>query len=85
MVKKRVIAENPLAYTVRDGYPVTELHTLLIPRRHVADYFDLIRPEERVLNADLETIYNFEGNRSLPQGGFRLRQQSTDALFPAPF
>lgn len=74
MVKKRVIAENPLAYTVRDGNPVTELHTLLIPRRHVADYFDLIRPEERVLNADLETIYNFEGNRSLPQGEFRLRQ-----------
>jgi len=85
MVKKRVIAENPLAYTVRDGYPVTELHTLLIPRRHVADYFDLIRPEERVLNADLETICNFEGNRSLSQGGFRLRQQSIDALFPAPF
>ena len=33
MPKKRVVAEQPLAYAVHDGYPVTELHTLVIPRR----------------------------------------------------
>ena len=43
MAKKRVVAEQPLAYAVRDGYPVSELHTLIIPRRHVADYFDRVK------------------------------------------
>jgi len=27
--------------TIRDGYPVSPGHTLLIPNRHVADWFDL--------------------------------------------
>lgn len=37
----RVIAQNDLAYAIRDGFPVTPLHTLVIPKRHVADYFGL--------------------------------------------
>jgi diadenosine tetraphosphate (Ap4A) HIT family hydrolase/5-methylcytosine-specific restriction endonuclease McrA len=56
MEKKRVIAENPLAYAVRDGYPVTELHMLVLPRRHVADYFDLGRPEENACRFLLEEM-----------------------------
>ena len=41
----RVLVENELAYAIRDGYPVTDLHTLVIPKRHVRDYFGLTRPE----------------------------------------
>lgn len=41
----RVIAENELALVVGDKFPVTPLHRLIIPRRHVADYFDLHRSE----------------------------------------
>ncbi len=41
----RLIAENELAYAMRDGFPVTELHTLVIPKRHVASYFDLTSAE----------------------------------------
>ena len=42
---ERVIAENELCYAIRDGFPVTEHHTLIIPKRHVADYFGLYQPE----------------------------------------
>lgn len=42
---ERIIAENELAYAIRDAFPVTELHTLIIPKRHVANYFDLYQPE----------------------------------------
>lgn len=42
---KRIIVENELAYAVHDGYPVTQLHSLIIPKRHVVDYFGLSRPE----------------------------------------
>jgi diadenosine tetraphosphate (Ap4A) HIT family hydrolase/5-methylcytosine-specific restriction endonuclease McrA len=37
--------ENRLAYVRRDGFPVTKLHTLVIPKRHVSSYFDLSQPE----------------------------------------
>ena len=42
---ERVIAENELCYAIRDGFPVTEHHTLIVPKRHVADYFGLYQPE----------------------------------------
>ena len=41
----RIIAKNELCFAIRDGFPVTDLHTLIIPKRHVADYFDLYQPE----------------------------------------
>jgi len=41
----RIIAENELCFAIRDGFPVTDLHTLIIPKRHVADYFELYQPE----------------------------------------
>jgi len=28
-----------------DNFPVTEGHTLIIPKRHVAEYFELYQPE----------------------------------------
>ncbi len=33
--------ENELAYASYDSYPVTEHHCLIIPKRHIKDYFDL--------------------------------------------
>jgi ATP adenylyltransferase len=37
----RFIDETELSLVLRDAFPVTDLHTLIIPKRHVADYFDL--------------------------------------------
>ncbi len=48
--RKRVIAENNLAYAIRDGFPVTEGHTLFIPKRHVSDYFGLVQSEVNAIN-----------------------------------
>ena len=57
---ERVIAENELCYAIWDGFPVTEAHTLIIPKRHVADYFDLFQPElnaiQQLLQAQREAI-----------------------------
>lgn len=49
-----VIAENALAILIEDGFPVTEGHLLAIPRRHVADYFDLHQPERNAIQRLLE-------------------------------
>ena len=52
----RVIASNPLALAIRDNYPVTQLHTLVIPKRHAATFFDLFEPERRAINQLLDEV-----------------------------
>jgi diadenosine tetraphosphate (Ap4A) HIT family hydrolase/5-methylcytosine-specific restriction endonuclease McrA len=49
--RQRIIAENSLAYVIRDGFPVTEGHTLFIPKRHTFDYFGLKQAELNAINA----------------------------------
>ena len=49
--RKRIIAENNLAYAIRDGFAVTEGHTLFIPKRHTLDYFGLVPAEVNAINA----------------------------------
>jgi ATP adenylyltransferase len=41
----QIIADNARSYAIRDGFPVTELHTLIIPKRHTMTYFDLGQSE----------------------------------------
>jgi diadenosine tetraphosphate (Ap4A) HIT family hydrolase/5-methylcytosine-specific restriction endonuclease McrA len=48
---KRVIAQNELFVAIRDGYPVTEGHTLLIPKRHVESPGGLVQPELNAMSA----------------------------------
>ena len=53
---ERVIAENELCYAIRDGFPVTPLHSLIIPKRHVSDYFDLFQPELNAIHRMLNDL-----------------------------
>jgi diadenosine tetraphosphate (Ap4A) HIT family hydrolase len=66
----RIISENELAYVIRDGYPVTKGHSLIIPKRHAPDYFSLsqaeinaanqlIQEQKQVLEADDAEISGF--------------------------
>jgi diadenosine tetraphosphate (Ap4A) HIT family hydrolase len=41
----RVFLGNELAYALRDAFPVTRLHSLIVPRRHAQDYFSLTADE----------------------------------------
>ena len=44
--KKTGIAhENDFAYASYDTYPVSKNHCLIIPKRHIKDYFDLTNQE----------------------------------------
>jgi hypothetical protein len=42
---ERIIEQNELCYAVGDKFQVTPGHALVIPRRHVADFFGLWQPE----------------------------------------
>ena len=45
-----IIFSNDLFYVIRDKYPVTEKHTLIILKDHKKNYFDLIDKEIIQLN-----------------------------------
>ena len=44
--QSRIIDSNEFFYVIRDIYPVTELHTLIIPHRHISSYFDLTEDDQ---------------------------------------
>jgi diadenosine tetraphosphate (Ap4A) HIT family hydrolase len=49
---ERIVAKNDLAIVIRDAFPVSAGHTLVIPRRHVASYFETTA-EERLAMFEL--------------------------------
>ena len=47
--QSRIIDSDKYFNVILDIYPVTELHTLIIPHRHVASYFELTEQEQSSL------------------------------------
>ena len=44
------VLENNLAFSTFDSYPVSKYHALIIPKRHVENYFDM--SEEEVISCN---------------------------------
>ena len=53
-----LVKENDLAYASYDSFPVSEGHCLIIPKRHVKDYFDLSNDEIIACNDLIKEIKN---------------------------
>jgi diadenosine tetraphosphate (Ap4A) HIT family hydrolase len=51
---ERIIDSSPSGLVVRDGFPVTPGHTLIIPKRHLAFFFKLEAEERSELLALLD-------------------------------
>lgn len=50
----RIVHEKVSAIAIRDGYPLSPGHTLIIPRRHVASFFEASLDERTDLLALLD-------------------------------
>ena len=48
--------ENDLSYASYDTYPVSDYHCLIIPKRHVIDYFELSNDEVIACNNLIKII-----------------------------
>ena len=42
--------ENELAYSSTDSYPVSKFHSLIVPKRHIQNYFELNKEEIQACN-----------------------------------
>ena len=51
----RIVAEYKYFYVIRDAFPVTELHSLIITKRHVVSYFQCNKEEINELPLILDT------------------------------
>ena len=49
--EERIQYESDLWLVVRDGFPVSPGHTLIIPKRHVSDYFEINEHEHSTLQS----------------------------------
>jgi len=65
------VGENALAFAIRDKYPVTEGHTLVIPKRVVATWFDADRREQRAI-LDLVDEIRLALDRELRPDGYNV-------------
>jgi Diadenosine tetraphosphate (Ap4A) hydrolase and other HIT family hydrolases len=61
---KTILFENQSGFVIRDGFPITDGHTLIIPKLHIASFFDIILEQRNDLftlvdqaKADLDTQY----------------------------
>ena len=52
--QSRVIFSNQVGMVVRDGFPISPGHTLVIPRRHVGSFFEIDAKERDSLLALLD-------------------------------
>ena len=57
-----IVLENDLALAFSDKYPVNIGHLLIIPKRHVEQYFDLTKQERTAIDQLL-----FEGEKMLDE------------------
>ena len=48
--KEELQFENQLSYSTIDSYPVSEFHSLIVPKRHVETYFELSSEEIQACN-----------------------------------
>lgn len=55
---ERIVLANELAFVIRDGYPISPGHTLVIPRRHVGSFFEITEAERGAMLQLLDQARN---------------------------
>lgn len=83
-IERASIAENEIAYAVYDKYPVTEGHTLVIPKKHTADYFDLDANEKCEIWRLVDEVQVYLKQKFRPDGfnvGFNINKAAGQTIF----
>ncbi|MCK5717562.1 MAG: HIT family protein, partial [Thiomargarita sp.] len=47
--KIHIISQNEHVFTIKDGYPISRGHTLIIPIRHISSFFEATDTEQKAL------------------------------------
>ena len=67
--KQEIIYENDYAFVSYDSYPVSKFHSLVIPKRHIKNFFDLNDKELYACNELIKKIkLKIENDDNLVEG-----------------
>jgi len=66
--EREIIASSALSLAFYDGFPVSPGHILIIPKRHVASFFDLTKEEQLDMLQLADEIKHFLDERYHPDG-----------------
>ena len=67
--KQDIIYENDYAFVIYDSYPVSKFHSLIIPKRHIKNFFDLNDKELYACNELIKKIKSkIENDDNLVEG-----------------
>lgn len=79
-----VICETATCVAFYDGYPVSPGHALIIPKRHVASYFDLTAHEREAMDVMLQYVKRKVEERYHPDGyniGINVNEAAGQSVF----
>ena len=65
------VASNALAFAIRDGFPVSPGHSLIVPRRLVTTWFEATR-EEQVAMLELVDVVKAQLDAELQPDGYNI-------------
>ena len=62
--KQKIILSTEFIYVVRDSFPVTKYHSLIIPHRHVSNFFDLnnyeLKDLSKIIKKERQSLLNLD-------------------------
>ena len=71
-IESELVHENNLAYASYDSYPVSEFHCLVIPKRHIKDFFELSNDELVACNDLIKLVKDEIRNKDQTVSGFNI-------------
>ena len=64
----RIVSGDVHSVVIRDGFPVSKGHTLIIPRRHIVSFFDATKEERESLLRMLDEVQQALTDEFQPDG-----------------
>lgn len=82
--EREIIASSSLSLAFFDGFPVSPGHVLIIPRRHVASFFELTQEERKDMFNLADDVKHIVDNRFHPDGyniGVNIGEAAGQSIF----
>ena len=73
---KDLVCDNEFAFASFDSYPVSKYHSLIVPKRHILDYFELTNDELLACNDLIKKIKKKIQNEDKTVDGFNIGTNS---------
>jgi diadenosine tetraphosphate (Ap4A) HIT family hydrolase len=64
----QIISQDDLVMTIRDNFPVSQGHTLIIPKRHIVSFFEATEAEQMALLRALQAAKKYLNQQYAPDG-----------------